>query len=198
MPKPTKTALGKHPRAVILLSKLVTQSAATDHDFEWFDTMKGVEAFMAEAIEYAAKDVEEEGDLHHALIEVTGTTANPIEIGAVHVFSRDTEFATKWKAEIEADTNLAVAPSPTRTVRVKPTVKGKKPSQAAAVLNTDAEAEGADAMAAKAAKSADLKKRLAEKKQATVKAATTEVTPVPKPRPSPATVNAMRRKALSA
>lgn len=165
MPKPTKTALGKHPLAVVLLSQQVSAPGSIDFDFEWFETDKGQSEFLTEVKEFAQKDVEEEGDVVHAILKVTDAKAEPITVASVDVFGRDTEFAAKWRDALVADPTEAVAPSPQRApAKVKPKIKAKRPSTAAAVLKPATEQEGGTAMAAKAGKSAELKAKLAARK----------------------------------
>jgi hypothetical protein len=202
MPKPTKAALAKHEKAVVLLASPVADTSVVDHDYEWFETDKGVSEFLTEAAQWAADDVRDNADLHHMLVEIT-STAFPPTLGQIVVHSPDAEYAKKWEERVKADPTLVVATAATRapaasTKKVTPKIKPKKPSAAAAALgNGDAAKEdGGDVMAAKAAKSAQLKQRLAAKKAATedpeVKvqkdddAAQAEPSPKPKAKPKPA------------
>lgn len=198
MPKPTKAALGKHPKAVVLLARSVADPTKIDYDFEWFETDEGVNTFLTDAIPYADEDVRDHGDLHHLLVEVTDTKMPPT-IGRTHGASVDADFLKAWTAEIAAKPELIVAPTATRapasTSKVKPKIRPKQPSAAAAVLK-EGEAEGNTAMAAKAAKSAELKQRLAAKKAAEAKPEAdgpdVDTAPAPKPKAKPKAAEAQQ------
>lgn len=170
MPRPTKAALGKHPKAVVLLARSATDVTKIDYDFEWFETDEGVTTFMDEAVPWAEEDVNANGDLQHMLVELTDTSVPPT-LGRIEVRSTDEEAGKQWLAEVTADPTLVIAPTAQRatktsTARVKPKVKPKAPSPAAAALKAQAEEQGKTAMAAKANKAEALKSRLAAKKAA--------------------------------
>ena len=191
MPRPTKTGLAKHPRAVVILSAPMSDREAVVHDFEWFDTDEGVATFMQDALTWATEDLRDNGDMQHLIAEVKETKFPPT-VGDVHVVSGNADEAAKWKAKIEADTTLLVSETAPRgskatTTKVKPKVKPRRPSAAAAVLKAGGEAKPSDdAAKAKADKQAALKARLAAKKAGAIpQEAPKDDGPKPKSKPKP-------------
>lgn len=138
MPNPTKIALAKHPKAVVLLACMVAEPTTRSFDYEWFNTGDGVAEFVKTIREWADEDVTKDADLHHLIAEIEDAQSDEITVGKITVHSPDPAFAAKWLAEVEADTSLLIAPAPkARKVaapKVKPHIKGLKPGPAGAAL----------------------------------------------------------------
>lgn len=150
MPKPSKTALGKHPRAVIMLAATKDEpNAVGDFDFEWFDTPEGQDEFWVSITKWATADIKDEGDLVHLVAEVVDTKV--MALGRVETFGTDDADGATWKQNILDDPSQLVygvaaskgAVAKPAAKKVTPAVRGRKPTTAAAVVKGPVEAGNA-------------------------------------------------------
>lgn len=138
---PTKTALQKHPQAVVLLGYVAAKPTVINYrDFEWFDTDAARTTFLAECLVYVNKDVTDHGDLYHLVAEVLDTSN--MTLGQVHAIGGSAAQKKERIASILGDPNLLVQPRKAgakapaasapkaKGARAKVS-KGRKPSTAA-------------------------------------------------------------------
>lgn len=173
MPKPTKAALAKKPKAVVLLAAPVTEPTEVDYDFEWFETDEGVRIFLEDTRKWANEDAAQHGDLIHLIAEVTDTTTMPPTLGSVTAHHKADDnvkgVAEEWFKKVLDDPTLLIAKSATTAKRaaapkVNTKVKPRKPSPAAAAAK-GVKTDNGEA-AANAGKAAALKQRIAAKQGA--------------------------------
>lgn len=150
MPKPTATALRKHPKALVILTYVEDQADPAAYDFEWFDTAEGLKDYTQVTQEWAAEDVVlTEGVLRYAVVQVTDTGSDPLSLGTIAAFGGDED----WRKQVVTDIGNApgsilarrAAPAPratkgTKAAPKKPAPKkGRKPSPAAAKAKGEGE-----------------------------------------------------------
>lgn len=193
MPKPTLTAVRKKPKAVIIHAYLATNPGEDpEYDFEGFDGTEakenGLDEFWTYITEWNEQDVaDNSGDLWHLTVEVTDTS-DSLTLGRVHIVP-DNEEMQKVRDKVLADppTLLAKAAPKGSVKKAEPskkaTVRGRKPSAAAAAIKggevpavAEEKPKTVRKVAAKSGprgvvpegtgRAAELKKRLAEKKKA--------------------------------
>jgi hypothetical protein len=163
MPRPTKTALKKHPQAVIMLGFHEKHpDVVGDYDYEWFDSVEGVEAYLTDpednVLKWAEEDVTAHGNLFHIIVAVSDTSTEPMTLKTVYAFAKDglKDKATEWQQKIVANPDLCVfkqaapaakgAAAPTKAA--KPSKKqaavqrGRKPTTAAKAVQGAPAAKG--------------------------------------------------------
>ena len=134
MPRPTKTALKKHPQAVIMLGFHEKHpDVVGDYDYEWFDSVEGVETFLTDPddniLKWAEEDVAAHGNLFHVIVAVSDTSTEPVTLKTVYAFAKDDlkPKAEEWQQKIAANPNLCVFAGAPR----KAAAAGGGPSKAA-------------------------------------------------------------------
>ena len=137
LPKPTLTALRKHPKAVVLLAFLKDDAeTVADYDFEWFDSDEGVSIYADAANKWAAEDVRDWWDtkdgLRHVTVRVEDTKADPMVLGDINTFGGDDEWRDRIVKTILDDPTFILARAvKAAVVKAAPVVKGRKPTKAA-------------------------------------------------------------------
>jgi pyruvate/2-oxoglutarate dehydrogenase complex dihydrolipoamide acyltransferase (E2) component len=175
LPKPTASAIKKHPAAVVILTYVDDDPNPAVHDFEWFDTTEGLTEYFTATSEWAAEDVAlMNGVLRHAVVEVTDTGASPLTLGRIATFGGEQDWQNDVIASIATapDSILVAANRRSPGAAVKKTTKkaaqvakGRKPSPAANA------AKGKAAPAADKAKEAPVVRKVAKPKAPAAKKA---------------------------
>lgn len=168
MPRPTKTALKKHPQAVIMLGFHEKHpDVVGDYDYEWFDSVEGVETFLTDPedniLKWAEDDVAAHGNLFHVIVAVSDTSTEPMTLKTVYAFAKDDlkPKATEWQQKVVANPDICIfkqaspavkaAAAPTKAAKPSKNQgavqRGRKPTSAVKAVA----AKGADAPAAKGA-----------------------------------------------
>lgn len=131
MPKPTLTALRKHPMAVVLLAfKTEEPDVVADYDYEWFDTTEGIDIFTDAANKWAADDVRDYGDLLHVTVRVADTKADPMVLGDINTFGGEDDWRNKVVETITGNPSFIIAPSVARKAPAAQKVtKARKPNK---------------------------------------------------------------------
>lgn len=167
--RPTAEALAKHPLAIVILTADRAKPEKIDFDFEWFDSDAGLQAYLTALNEWAKDDAAANKDalfLHAVVTDTSALTVSEVHlIGPDDLSDAEKDSLRAWgdaaKAK-PADTLLqGGAPAAPKQTTVKPKVKPRKASTAAAAI------KAAQAGTAKPEDKAEaLKAKLAEKRAA--------------------------------
>lgn len=187
MAKPTERAVKRKPMAVIMLTtkrSSVPEVPNEGREFEWFETVEGMNQFYDQVREFDVKDCKDHDDMAYMCIEITDTA--DMKIGRIAV-APETDATKKWLAEVKKDVTKALTPvTPTKKAAATPSKKVKPRQKTAA-----AKAVGKDP--APEAKAARLKDRLAAKKSEAGDKPSTSKSAAPKPRAATAKKTAAKK-----
>lgn len=127
MARPFANVLTRHPRAVVLLEQDAVELGAVERDYEWFDTVEGMNAFVTDAKAWADEDVQGYGKSNHLIVAIEtmdlarGGAPKIIEVSA---HGREADDLKALEDGVRKNPHILIEP---------PTVKGatKKATKAA-------------------------------------------------------------------
>lgn len=178
--RPTLNGISKFGFAVVMLAWVPEEHGSdpanpADRDFEGLDNAKDMESYAIGQQTWAEEDVDEHGDMFHAIVQLDAT--NPVHIKTVEVVAADKEWARTTKAHLLANPDVLFSTTKRQAVKegvanakkvVKKQAEPKKPTKAAGDVLAKARAAKPDAREAKEAaakdKVDDLMRRNAEAK----------------------------------